>query len=44
MFNSGNINKTLSPGQRAETLHNNMNNAFYGQRRNNINNIVKKWK
>ena len=44
MFNSGNINKPLMPGQRAETLHNNMNNAFYGQRRNNINNIVKKWK
>lgn len=44
MFNTGNINKPLSPGQRAETLHNNMNNAFYGQRRNNINNIVKKWK
>lgn len=39
-----NINKPLTPGQRAETLHNNINNAFTGQRKANINNIVKKWK
>ena len=37
-------NKNLTPGQRAETLHNNMNNAFMGQRKNNLNSIVKKWK
>ena len=37
-------NNNLTPGQRAETLHNNMNNAFMGQRQNNLNNIVKKWK
>ena len=41
---SNNGNKNLTPGQRAETLHNNMNNAFIGQRQNNLNNIVKKWK
>lgn len=40
--NGGNGN--LTPGHRAETLHNNMNNAFMGQRQNNLNNIVKKWK
>lgn len=46
-----NVNKTinnahsnLTPGQKAETLHNNMNNAFQGQKQSNINNIVKKWK
>ena len=36
--------RPLTPGQRAETLHSNMNNAFMGQRQNNLNNIVKKWK
>jgi len=36
--------KPLTPSQRAESLHNNMNNAFIGQRKVNINNIVKKWK
>ena len=36
--------KPLTPGQRAETLHNNINNAFSGQRQSNLNNIVKKWK
>ena len=41
---SNNGNKNLTPGQRAEALHNNMNNAFMGQRQNNLNNIVKKWK
>ena len=48
MFNANIINtdsnKTFIPGQRAETLHNDMNNAFMGQRQNNLNNIVKKWK
>lgn len=42
--NDNNSNKNLTPGQRAETLHNNMNSAFMGQRQNNLNNIVKKWK
>lgn len=41
MFGSS---KPLTPGQRVETLHSNMNNAFMGQRQNNLNNIVKKWK
>lgn len=36
--------KPLTPGQRVETLHGNMNNTFMGQRQNNFNNIVKKWK
>ena len=48
MFNTSkrlnNINRNLTPGQRTETLHNNMNNAFQVQRQSNINNIVKKWK
>lgn len=46
MFNvrKSNISKPLTPGQKAESLHNNMNNAFNGQRQNNLNNIVKKWK
>lgn len=48
MFNTNrtgsNVNRNLTPNQRAETLHNNMNNAFQGQRQNNLNNIVKKWK
>lgn len=48
MFNTnsmqGNVNSAMTPGQRAEALHNNMNSAFNGQRQNNINNIVKKWK
>jgi len=41
---SGTNNKNLTPGQRVENLHNNMNNAFMGHRQNNLNNIVKKWK
>lgn len=48
MFNTNrtgsNVNNINSPGQRASTLHNNMNTAFQGQRLNNLNNIVKKWK
>jgi len=48
MFNTnrvqGSVSRPLTPGQRAENLHNNMNHAFEGQRQNNINNIVKKWK
>ena len=47
MFNTnrtGFSSRNLTPGQRAEMLHNNMNNAFQGQRQNNLNNIVKKWK
>lgn len=48
MFNSNrnknDVNKNLTPSQRAETLHNNMNNTFNGQRQNNLNNIMKKWK
>ena len=48
MFNTnrmqGNVSRFLTPGQRAENLHNNMNNAFEGHRQNNLNNIVKKWK
>lgn len=43
-INNSTGNKTLTPGQRVETLHNNMNNAFMGQRQNNLNNVVKKWK
>ena len=39
-----NVNRPLTPGQRAETLHNNMNNAFNGHKQNNLNNIIKKWK
>lgn len=39
-----NGNKKLTPGQRAEILHSNMNNVFIGQRQNNLNDIVKKWK
>ena len=38
------INQSLTPGQKAEELHKNMNNALYGQRQSNLNNIVKKWK
>lgn len=37
-------NKPMTPGQRAETLQSNINNAFMGQRQSNLNNIVKKWK
>lgn len=37
-------NKPMTPGQRAEILHNNMNNSFNGQRQVNLNNIMKKWK
>ena len=47
MFNNKNVvieNKPLTPGERASNLHNNMNNAFNGQRQSNLNNIVKKWK
>lgn len=48
MFNvnrtSSNAPKNFTPGQRAETLHSNMNSAFQGQRQNNLNNIIKKWK
>lgn len=47
MFNANmkqNINKPLTPSQKAENLHNNMSNAFNGQRQANLNNIVKKWK
>ena len=48
MFNtsrtSGNVNRNLTPGQRVELLHNNINNAFQGQRQNKINSIVKKSK
>ena len=49
MFNTNraggnNVNRSLTPGQKVENLHNNMNNAFQGQRQNNLNNIVKKWK
>ena len=48
MFNTnrvfGNTNRNLTPGERAENLHNNMNNAFDGYKKNNVNNIVKKWK
>lgn len=49
MFNtntihSTSVNRNLSPGQRAERLHNNMNNAFNFNRQNEVNNIVKKWK
>ena len=36
--------RALTPGQRAENLHNNINSAFNGQRHANLNNIVKKWK
>ena len=35
---------SLTPGQSAENLHNNINNAFNGQRTAKINNIIKKWK
>lgn len=49
MFNTSNNmgsidNRNLTPGQRAETLHNKMNSAFQGQRQGNLNNIMKKWK
>lgn len=37
-------NRPTTPEQRVETLHSNMNNVFMGQRQNNLNNIVKKWK
>jgi len=42
--NKPNNNEVLTPGQKAENLHNNMHNSFIGQRQNQINNIVKKWK
>ena len=35
---------TMSPGQSVQNLHNNINNAFSGQRIAKINNILKKWK
>ena len=41
---SNDVNRALTPGQSAETLHNKMNNVFQGQKQNNLNNIVKKWK
>lgn len=48
MFNTNRtqvkVNKYLTPGQRAENLHNKMNSAFSGHKHNNLNNIVKKWK
>lgn len=45
MFNTNSSgHQPLTPGQRAEILHINMNNAFLGHRQNNLNNIVKKWK
>ena len=36
--------KPLTPGQRAQTLQNNINNAFSGQRSAKVNNIITKWK
>lgn len=36
--------KTLTPGQSAHNLQNNINNAFNGQRTAKVNNIIKKWK
>lgn len=39
-----NKTKPLTPGQRAQTLQNNINNTFDGQRIAKINNIIKKWK
>lgn len=36
--------KLLTPGHRAQSLQNNINNAFCGERNTNINNIIKKWK
>ena len=45
-INNGGVtnNRNLTPGQRAESLHYKMNNAFQGQRQNGLNNIIKKWK
>lgn len=34
----------ITPGERVEKLQRNMNSAADFQKRNNINNIVKKWK
>lgn len=36
--------KPLTPAQRAQSLQNNINSAFNGQRSAKINNIIKKWK
>ena len=45
MFNVKNDNlNRMTPGQRAENLQNNIDNALSGQRRANLNNIIKKWK
>lgn len=47
MFNvdrSRSTMRNLTPGERAENLQNNINNAFSGQRQANLNNILKKWK
>lgn len=47
MFNVNNrndVNRMLTPSERASTLHSNMDNAFRGRKQSNLNNIIKKWK
>ena len=48
MFNVKESNSSnrgvITPGERVEKLQRNMNSAADFQKRNNINNIVKKWK
>jgi len=48
MFNVKETNKpqpkTLTPGERAANLQNNINSTFNFQKQTQINNIVKKWK
>lgn len=39
-----NGSNSMTPGNSAQNLHNNINNAFSGQRIAKINNIIKKWK
>lgn len=36
--------KHLTPGEQASNLQKKIDNAFYGKRQSNLNNIVKKWK
>lgn len=46
MFNTNSniVNSSLTPGQSAKKLQNDIDNAFNGYRQNTVNNIVKKWK
>ena len=47
MYNKKNMQrevKSLTLGQRVETLQSNMNNAYIGQKQASLNNIIKKWK